>query len=273
MNLVLLQEFIPRIKEAREAKKLSIAKASNAMRIDEKYLQAIEDAELSKLPQAYERMFIKSYMKFLGIDTDENLGLLVKAFEDVLEQKSPSISEESKEDKNSKTPVYLAKHLSWIPIVLVISLMTYFSIDYFSSKKEVPEEPLKEISLETAKATIDTVTVDTAKLIAEEHSDDSLRLDLHILEPVFIFAKTDSLKEHKIAAVKFKQYQIKALEHINLYIADGSKVNLTFNDSNYGVLTPANYKVNFLIFTKDGLIDRGITKREVVNDPIPVLND
>lgn len=253
------------IKQARKDKGLSLTKVSNSLRLDEAYLQYIEAGEFEKLPAAYERMFIKSYLKFLVLDTEENLKLVGEIFNQVEEKQI--VQPHKTPDRSAKSLMPMAKHVAWFPIVLVILLFIYISYTYINSAVDEPE-PVAELSLEDAIASIDTVTVDTAKQMVSQNKNDSLTLNLHVLDPVYLFSRTDSLNERKISGKKFQHYQIKAANRINLYMSDGSRVNVTFNDSNYGVLTPPDYRVNFMIFTKDGLINRGISKKKAVNDSL-----
>lgn len=254
------------IKKAREDKGLTLTKVSNSLRLDEAYLQSIESGEFEKLPAAYERMFLKSYMKFLSLDTEENLKLVGKIFN--LPEEKQNLQPQKAAERPSKPLMPMAKHVAWFPIVLVVLLFIYISYTYINTAVDEPE-PVAELSLKDAIATIDTVTIDTAKFMAAQIKNDSLTLNLHVLEPVYLFARADSLHEHKISGKKFQHYQIKAANRINLYMSDGSRVNVTFNDSNYGVLTPPDYRVNFMIFTIDGLVNRGISKKKEVNDSLP----
>ena len=60
------------LREAREARGLSLSDAANATRIWERYLSALEaNAALEEFPApAYARFFLRSYAEFLGIDPD-----------------------------------------------------------------------------------------------------------------------------------------------------------------------------------------------------------
>ncbi len=63
-----------RLKRAREARKLSIKKASEATRLSTYYIEALEADDLSILPSAVQaRGFLRLYADFLGLDTDELL--------------------------------------------------------------------------------------------------------------------------------------------------------------------------------------------------------
>jgi cytoskeletal protein RodZ len=69
-----------RLKEAREAKKMSLATLSEKTKIDKKYLEALEACEFDKLPSGsiYHKNFIKKYLSALDIDSADCVNQFVQ---------------------------------------------------------------------------------------------------------------------------------------------------------------------------------------------------
>lgn len=66
------------LSEARTAKGLSLADVESVTRIRQKWLEALENGEYSKLPQgAVARGFLRTYAAYLGLDTHAALNLYV----------------------------------------------------------------------------------------------------------------------------------------------------------------------------------------------------
>jgi cytoskeletal protein RodZ len=64
------------LRQAREAKGLSLAQVEKAIKIRSTYLQALEDGQYELLPAAvYIKGFLKNYAQFLGLDPQEVLSL------------------------------------------------------------------------------------------------------------------------------------------------------------------------------------------------------
>lgn len=59
------------IRERREQRGLTLEEVSSRIRIDAKYLQALETGNIALLPEPYMRAFLKTYASFLGLDTRE----------------------------------------------------------------------------------------------------------------------------------------------------------------------------------------------------------
>jgi cytoskeletal protein RodZ len=78
--------FFQQLKQAREAKGISLAQISDITRIAENYLDAIEEGNISILPQAYVRAFIREYASVVGLDPDKTMRL----YDDVAPGTSPA---------------------------------------------------------------------------------------------------------------------------------------------------------------------------------------
>jgi cytoskeletal protein RodZ len=65
--------FFEQLKQAREAKGISLAQISDITRVAENYLEAIEQGNTSILPQAYVRAFIREYASIVGLDPDNTM--------------------------------------------------------------------------------------------------------------------------------------------------------------------------------------------------------
>jgi len=59
-----------KLKEAREAKSLSLDDVASATRINKKYLQAIEEDRAIDLPEVFRKAFVKDYSEYLGIELE-----------------------------------------------------------------------------------------------------------------------------------------------------------------------------------------------------------
>ncbi|MFO7769479.1 MAG: helix-turn-helix domain-containing protein [bacterium] len=59
------------IRERREERDLTLEEVSGRIRIDAKYLRALERGNIALLPEPYMRAFLKTYASFLGLDAGE----------------------------------------------------------------------------------------------------------------------------------------------------------------------------------------------------------
>lgn len=111
-----------KLKEAREKKGLSFQEIQDAIKIREKYLEALENNDFDVIPgEAYVRAFIKSYGNHLGLDGEE----LVEEYKRLIEEERKLQEEEEIEEENNKggQGLFQNKTLLSIIIVLIIALI------------------------------------------------------------------------------------------------------------------------------------------------------
>lgn len=127
MPATVLEELGEQLRQAREARGLSIEDAERATRIRARYLYALEDAELDVLPTPVQlRGFLRNYSQFLGLDPGQSIRLLDatldsprKSFWRSLFRPSPPASESqtisadyTTPDTNPPSPTLAQGHLS-----------------------------------------------------------------------------------------------------------------------------------------------------------------
>ncbi|SET39629.1 protein RodZ, contains Xre-like HTH and DUF4115 domains [Salinibacillus kushneri] len=140
-------ELGQRLKEAREEKGLSLSNIQEMTKIQTRYLQAIEEGQLSVLPGTfYTRAFIREYANTVGLNADQ----LLEEYEEEL----PSSEQEeyeriSRVQKHSKQPSS-EKHsmlFSVIPKILTVLLIVaivVFAYFFYQQTIEPEESPNEE---------------------------------------------------------------------------------------------------------------------------------
>lgn len=97
------EEFLTQIKEARIGKNISLEEVSQKTRINIKFLEALEDGNISFLPKPYVLAFIKSFARSVGINEREVEG----KFANIAHQPEIEIKDEAEETEkieSEKTP-------------------------------------------------------------------------------------------------------------------------------------------------------------------------
>ena len=65
------KNLFERLKAIRIEKGIRIESISEKSRIQLKYLQAMENGDLLSIPEVYDKLFFRSYLKFLSVDNEE----------------------------------------------------------------------------------------------------------------------------------------------------------------------------------------------------------
>ena len=163
------------LKEKREDQGLSLEKISDWTKINVSTLQAIEEAQVDRLPvYAYLRGFILSYAKALGMDEKEierELKALASHSENSqLHSMHPSRSVSS----SSATENFVEKDLRLTPVILAVSILFILgSILVFTNIIQ----SYKKGSEQVENPADNSVPVDKFKESEKEQKDDTLSLD------------------------------------------------------------------------------------------------
>ncbi len=124
------------LKELRISKGLSIEDIQDATKIRTRYIQAIEEGNLEKLPgKFYEKAFIKSYSELVDLD----LAVYNEYLESLPNENTDDVkivdNYYNKESFFSKVVKWLSKSLVYILIILVIFII-YIFIGFYSDNGE-----------------------------------------------------------------------------------------------------------------------------------------
>ncbi|AIK37534.1 helix-turn-helix domain protein [Bacillus pseudomycoides] len=153
-----MTELGQKLKEAREAKGLSIDQLHEVTKIQKRYLVTIEEGDYSILPGAfYARAFIKQYADAVGLNGEE---LIVEYQSVVPQSESHDVPQISKGQKTQETmqkaaSLPIADHMSKILIallVIAVGVAVWFVFQWLIGKDEGQVKQTKSEQIEVQKA-------------------------------------------------------------------------------------------------------------------------
>jgi len=151
---VIVTELGNILKEAREAKGLSLDELQSITKIQKRYLLGIEEGNYSMMPgKFYVRAFIKQYAEAVGLDPEQlfeqHKNEIPSTYnEELPEQLSRVQSRKSVSPETSKILDVLPKILFGIFIIGAIALVWYLIVEYAGDETKEPVTPGKETRVE-----------------------------------------------------------------------------------------------------------------------------
>ncbi len=154
-----LPSFCEELREARTRGGYSVADAAHVLRIQEHYLEALEEGRFDQIPgTTYTIGFLRSYSGFLGLDPDE----IVDAFkrEQGLEKSEQRLAFPSPTDSSPKPKFWL------ILLVLVLAGLAYGGWQYQSTGGQIATDLVDDVSTRLTEAVGLSETVATEETAA-----------------------------------------------------------------------------------------------------------
>ena len=154
-----LPSFCEELREARTRGGYSVADAAHVLRIQEHYLEALEEGRFDQIPGAtYAIGFLRSYSGFLGLDPDE----IIDAFkrEQGLDKSEHRLAFPSPTDSSPKPKFWL------ILLVLVLAGLAYGGWQYQSTGGQIATDLVDDVSTRLTEAVGLSETVATEETAA-----------------------------------------------------------------------------------------------------------
>ncbi|HTY38541.1 MAG TPA: RodZ domain-containing protein [Bacteroidota bacterium] len=152
-----LETFGAELRNHREQKQISLASISEATRISERMLEAIEAGKFSVLPQAYIRAFLRAYARSISLDPEE----VIRRYDSV-NQEIKSVAEEwvsrSKPHvlRAESTPADSQQKSAGVSlpsiVAAVVILLTAAAVIFFANRGSMSptQEPLSKVPFDKA---------------------------------------------------------------------------------------------------------------------------
>ena len=185
------KNLFERLKTIRVEKGIRIESISEKSRIQLKYLQAMENGDLLSIPEVYDKLFFRSYLRFLSVDNEEAYFEEFLVFRNKIRlDKTTTMINISEPPKDAVKKIFSHRNLFVIlPVLLILGLLAILlmnteMIGNFSAGK-VQEIDIKNVVQRieaTEQAKLDSINrLNAAKLdSADTAKMDSSKLSLRI---------------------------------------------------------------------------------------------
>lgn len=232
------KNLFEKLKEIRIEKGIRFETITEKSRIQVKYLQALEEGDLLSIPEVYDKLFFRSYLKALSVEDEEvYFEEFLNIRREIRVDKTTSTIQISESAKDADKKIFSNRNLFVImPVVLIIVVLAFLLINTemigTSSEGKVQEIDIKNV---------------VQRIEAKEQAKfDSLRLAEQFKLDSLNMLKPDSLGlALRINAKRKTWFRI---------IADKSDTSEYLLNPGQNVTASANRTFEFLIGRADGLI-------------------
>jgi cytoskeletal protein RodZ len=143
-----IEHFIAELKNAREAKHLSLSDISDRTMINVKFLEAIEQGNMSVLPETYIRAFIREYAAAVGLEPKN----VMQKYDEAVKGEHPSVpseqpvaapaSEPARSHAPPQEPIPMNPRIAKTAILIILVVVVVVSL--WNLIRQEPAPPTKE---------------------------------------------------------------------------------------------------------------------------------
>lgn len=236
------------LQQARKKKKFSLDKVHKLTKIKTEYLEALENNDVSTFPaELYYKNFLKTYAKFLSLDSIEILNLYEQAKkeeqEDLFKQNNIEIIE-------NKFIDFFKTNIKTLIIVLsVIIILIFFIILTVSHNKKFDEQTVKEEIKLSSKIsdTASSTSVQEKAVVPVEQS-----LHVTATQDTWIKIISDNKNVFEGILQKGHYFKSKSKNEFKIKIGNVDTVTVLFNNTPVDIVKGSNNsKVNTITLKRD----------------------
>lgn len=277
-----------RLREAREARQITLGDIARRTYIQGRFLQAIDEDNLAIVPASHLRLFVREYARMVGVDPNELYDLLPDTISapapavvasPIPEVSTVSIADIGEVDEDERrTNRAILSRLSagkgvklvsggasaWMlrgAVGLLVILLAYFGIRSMTGSRSGEAQdgdPIPGDSLQTQ--ILPRADQDSSAAIATEDGD-SLTLEGRAVRRVWFAIVADGKKSEQGTLDSGDVKSWRAAKDFRISLSNAGGLELLLNGKSLGTLGPLRTSVRNQVITADGLQLRGPTSR------------
>jgi len=267
-----LETFGAELRNHRELKQVSLAAISEATRISEKMLEAIEAGKFSVLPQAYIRAFLRAYARAIDLDPDD----VLRRYDSVNQEIRAAAQEWVNRTKPhllrpGRTPTESTQSSSGISlssiVAAVVILMAVVAVIFFANRESaIPtQEPLSKIPFDKAVRESEATAAQPEQAPPQTSQQtplpaptvrpaaDSLRLEITTTDSVWVAIVIDNARRGEYLFPPGRIRSWAAKEQFLVSMGNAGAATFRLNGGNLGALGKRGAVVRNVPITHSGI--------------------
>jgi cytoskeletal protein RodZ len=259
-----LESFGEELRRLREQRQMSLAAISEATRISEKMLEAMEEGKFSILPQTYIRAFLRAYANVLEVNPEDilkrydavNLEIRTAAEEWMNRSKAPAPPPE-----RLKPSAIASSARTWLrpATILFVILVAIGGVIYLSSRgSSVPaQDPLSKTPFdkavhETEAALVQAEPIPQAPQVQRSVAD-SLRLEVTTTDSLWISVNIDNVRKGQYLFPPRRTHTWAAKDQIIVSMGNAGVATFRLNGKELGALGKRGSVARNVLITRSGV--------------------
>jgi transcriptional regulator with XRE-family HTH domain len=259
-----LESFGEELRRLREQKQMSLAAISEATRISEKMLMAMEAGQFSVLPQTYIRAFLRAYARVLEANPDEilkrydsvNQDIRVAAEERMNRSKTPESPPERITQGESPSS---GRSLLKPAVFLIVIIVTIGAVAYLATRgtSAPDQDALSKVPFDKAVHETEAAVVQPEPspppVQAQPPVADSLRLEVTTMDTLWISVSIDNVRKGQYLFPPGRTHTWAAKEQFIVSMGNAGVATFRLNGNDIGALGKRGAVARNVVITQSGV--------------------
>jgi transcriptional regulator with XRE-family HTH domain len=241
------------LKEIRLRKGISLEELSEESKIQLKYLEALESGDLLKIPEVYDKLFFRAYLKYLGLNEDEFYDRFLEYRKKLRVDKTTTVINFAKSGQSSGKFNLTRNILVIIPLVIVV-LVIWLLIQNTQIISSVSDKSVEEINIQSVVQEFEqqpTMYDDTTK--ADSTKLKVLNLKIRGLKNTWFRVIIDKRDTLEYLLPKGNQISLQANELYEFLIGRADGLQLEVNDRKLGRIGTDSTVIRYMRIDSTGI--------------------
>jgi cytoskeletal protein RodZ len=266
-----LETFGEELRRQREQKQISLSAISEATRISEKMLAAIEAGKFSVLPQAYIRAFLRAYASTIDLNPDE-----VLRHYDEVNQEIRAVAEEwvnrgkhhvIRAERTPTESTTSSSRISLPSIIVAIMILAATAAVIFLANREsaIPsQEPLSKVPFDKAVRESEAAVIQPEQTLQQtprqpspqttiQPAADSLRLEITTTDSVWVSLVIDNVRRGQYLFPAGRTRAWAAKEQFIVSMGNAGAATFRLNGGSLGSLGKRGAVARNVLITQSGI--------------------
>jgi len=255
------------LKNLRQEKDISLKTVAERSRIQMKYLEALEKGDLLKIPEVYDKLFFKSYLKALDLDPEIYFDRFIDFRRALRIDRTTSVIQISSLDKENERKIFNHRNLFVIlPFSLIILVVAFLLINTEMVSTST-DGKVQEIDIVNV---VDRMKArEQARQDSLNHLQDSIRVrgsglavSIDARHKTWFRSVTDKMDTSEYLLKKGQKMEISADSLVEFLIGRADGLHFILNGKDLGVPDQDSLVVRYMRIDSSGVAVKLLKPRE-----------
>ena len=245
------------LKKIRVEKKITLKQISQSTRIHLKYLESLEEGDLLEIPEIYDKLFFKSYIKALDVPEAEYYDRFLEYRKTIRDDRT-AILDMTQTDSEITSEFNYKNLLYFVPIIIAILIVWFLISNTLMINNDT--DTVKELNIQEVAAKMQSA-IDSAKSARVKSNQDTLQasqstmlnLNVNAIEETWFRIIIDERDTSEFLLKKGENISFSSQKYFDFLIGKANGLQIKMKDSTYGPFGDKGQVVKYMRIDSSGI--------------------